>query len=107
MDIDISAMKQECTEAMEFDSDCMVSVQEIESRTVLALLERLEAAERDAEPVRQALLVPVREKNSQDWASCSGAVAYHLIDRHAEGWADAGLMMEEWADARAIAKGNP
>jgi hypothetical protein len=42
---------------------------------------------------------PTVEPNSQRWAELSGAVAFHLIDRHAENWADAELMMNEWRAA--------
>lgn len=37
--------------------------------------------------------------NSQDWKGMDGAIAYHLIDRHANGWADAGKMIGEWLAA--------
>ena len=35
----------------------------------------------------------------QEWAKVDPAVAFHLIDRHAEDWADAGRMMLAWRDA--------
>lgn len=47
---------------------------------------------------------PTIEDNSQDWAQCDPAVAFHLIDRHAENWADAGKMMTEFAEAKAEVK---
>lgn len=47
---------------------------------------------------------PTIEDNSQDWTRCDPAVAFHLIDRHAENWADAGKMMTEFADAKAEVK---
>jgi len=31
--------------------------------------------------------------DSQDWRGMSGAVAWQLIDRHAEGWEQVGEMM--------------
>jgi hypothetical protein len=37
--------------------------------------------------------------NSQNWAGMDGAVAWHLIDRHADNWADIGKMMNEWLAA--------
>ena len=37
----------------------------------------------------------------QEWAKVDPAVAFHLIERHAEDWADAGRMMEAWRDATA------
>jgi|SRR6185369_872990 len=39
--------------------------------------------------------------NSQDWAGISGAVAFHLIERHADNWSEAGDMMEAFAASRA------
>lgn len=35
----------------------------------------------------------------QEWAKVDPAVAFHLIERHAENWADAGRMMLAWRDA--------
>ena len=32
----------------------------------------------------------------QDWKGMDGAAAWHLIDRHADGWAEVGSMMEAW-----------
>lgn len=37
--------------------------------------------------------------DGQDWAKTSGAVAWHLIDRHADNWAETGDQMEAWAKA--------
>lgn len=52
---------------------------------------------------RKASPGPTVAPNSQDWAELSGAVAFHLIERHADNWADAELMMDEFAAARARA----
>lgn len=43
--------------------------------------------------------------NNQDWAKTDPAIAWHLIERHADNWTDAGLMMERWA--RAWVAANP
>lgn len=40
---------------------------------------------------------------SQDWEKLDGAVAYHLIERHGEDWADIGAKMEAWGKARFAA----
>jgi hypothetical protein len=32
----------------------------------------------------------------QNWKGMDGAIAYHLIERHANGWNDVGLMMRAW-----------
>ena len=42
---------------------------------------------------------PTIEDKSQDWAGMDGATAWHLIDRHADGWADVAKMMGEWLAA--------
>ena len=35
----------------------------------------------------------------QDWRGMDGAIAFHLIERHANGWGDVGRMMEAWLAA--------
>ena len=37
----------------------------------------------------------------QDWRGMDGACAFHLIDRHANGWGDTARMMEAWLAANA------
>lgn len=32
----------------------------------------------------------------QNWKGMDGAIAFHLIERHANGWGDVGLMMKAW-----------
>jgi len=39
------------------------------------------------------------DDNSQNWAGMDGAIAWHLIHRHADGWGDVGKMMDEWREA--------
>lgn len=39
----------------------------------------------------------------QAWAGMDGAVAFHLIDRHAEGWDDIRAAMEAWLHANCTA----
>lgn len=38
-------------------------------------------------------------KDAQEWKGMSGAVAFHLIERHAEGWTQVGEMMQAWLEA--------
>ena len=40
------------------------------------------------------------EDNSQNWAGMDGAIAWHLIERHAEGWGDIGKMMDGMAQGQ-------
>jgi hypothetical protein len=42
---------------------------------------------------------PTVPTNSQEWAGMDGGIAYHLIERHADNWADVGKMMGEWLAA--------
>lgn len=35
----------------------------------------------------------------QNWKGMDGAIAWHLIDRHADGWGDIGAMMDAWLRA--------
>jgi len=35
----------------------------------------------------------------QDWKGMDGAIAFHLIDRHANDWDDVGQMMNAWLRA--------
>lgn len=37
---------------------------------------------------------------SQDWKNLTGAQAFHLIERHADGWQDIDRMMNEWLVAQ-------
>lgn len=38
----------------------------------------------------------------QNWKGMDGAVAFHLIERHANGWSQSGMMMEAWLEANKI-----
>ena len=38
-------------------------------------------------------------RSCQDWAGMDGACAFHLIERHADGWDDVARMMQAWLDA--------
>jgi hypothetical protein len=51
------------------------------------------------EQLRAAAPGPTVEANSQDWEGMDGVIAWHLIDRHGDNWADIGLMMNEWLAA--------
>ena len=61
----------------------------------------IKSAIESLEALRQALAQPepTVEDNSQNWKGMDGAVAWHLIDRHADNWADIGKMMDEWLKA--------
>ena len=56
----------------------------------------------EVERLRAAMTVPTIEPNSQNWQGMDGAIAFHLIERHADSWADAGRMMREWLEANAL-----
>lgn len=44
--------------------------------------------------------------NIQEWKGMDGATAWHLIDRHADGWSDVGAMMNAWLRANAKEKAD-
>lgn len=48
------------------------------------------------EPVQADATV---QDNSQDWCGMGGDIAFQLIERHANGWADIKRMMDEWLSA--------
>lgn len=41
---------------------------------------------------------------SQNWKGMDGAIAYHLIDRHAEKWHEVAVMMNAWLEANGGAE---
>ncbi|WP_368655449.1 hypothetical protein ABRY94_12000 [Castellaniella ginsengisoli] len=67
-----------------------------------------EAVEDFARAVERATIEACRRRferatvpeKSQDWARLDGAVAWHLIERHADGWADVERMMGEFVAAK-------
>lgn len=66
--------------------------------------ELLDAAQYVEAAKRQADIPTItREeaREAQTWKGMDGAVAYHLIDRHAENWSDIGMMMGAWREANA------
>lgn len=42
----------------------------------------------------------------QDWKGMDGACAFHLIERHANGWGDTARMMGAWLAANAALCGG-
>ena len=64
-------------------------------RDQISLIEWIDKQKKSAELVQE----PTIEDNSQDWDDMDGATAWHLIYRHADGWADVGKMMDEWRKA--------
>ena len=39
------------------------------------------------------------DEAAQNWRGMDGATAWHLIDRHADNWAEVGEMMDAWLRA--------
>lgn len=60
----------------------------------------LAATQERAAPLEGVSVKP----NSQDWAGMDGQTAFHLIERHADGWADIQFMMGEWLTANQAAQ---
>lgn len=48
------------------------------------------------------ITVPVAVSEDLDLAKHDGAVAWHLIERHAVNWADVNDLMERWFQAETI-----
>ena len=44
----------------------------------------------------QERAMPTVPDQMQDWKGMDGTTAFHLIERHADNWADTGKMMDEW-----------
>ena len=40
---------------------------------------------------------------SQEWKGMDGAIAFHLIERHANNWHEIGVMMRAWLRANSVA----
>ncbi len=87
----IEAMKQalEALEAVMW-SRHLEDARTIAKNARYSLRQAIEQAEKE-----QATI----ENNSQDWAGMDGAIAYQLIERHSNTWADARKMMHEWLEA--------
>lgn len=51
----------------------------------------------------QPTMTPEQADEAQDWKGMDGATAYFLIERHADNWTEAGLMMEAWRNANSDA----
>ncbi len=47
-------------------------------------------------------MTPEEAREFQRWEGMDGAIAYQLIERHADGWADVGVMMNAWLEANAL-----
>jgi len=50
-------------------------------------------------------MLPEIDPESDDWSKRDPAIAFHLIDRYADNWSHAGVLMERWA--KAWVKANP
>ena len=65
-------------------------------------------AEQAARRVAEGAGEPVADiGDAQKWRGMDGAIAYHLIDRHADNWSDSGLMMEAWRTAHTPPRAHP
>ncbi|GEM_PF-1878155 len=55
--------------------------------------------ERAAAPAPKPVNLEAAPEGEQEWSKVDPATAFHLIERHADNWADAGRMMLAWRDA--------
>jgi len=53
----------------------------------------------DCKTILPKLIATVPD-NMQDWAEIDGTTAWHLMERHADNWADIGKMMDEFVAAK-------
>lgn len=89
-----SQIDKETIHVFDSGSPSEVVVKASDIQLVLSRLEEIEAQIKN-------LTIPEIEDNSQNWEDCDPAIAFHLIERHASNWADAGKMMAEFAEAKA------
>ena len=65
-----------------------------------AMMEKLNTSPRFSAEAVNELLAQARSvraaETAHDWRGMDGAIAWHLIERHADGWGDVGAMMEAW-----------
>jgi hypothetical protein len=93
---------QESRVAAGLDPGCCGSVCDGISR-LCEMVEEAEAAALSAqEEPAPPTMTPEEARQSQNWRGISGAIAYHLIDRHADNWADISVMMDAWLEANAL-----
>lgn len=83
-------MNRYFTSANDIDVPARISIPRDEWR-------QLYAAMKDA--LEQPSVSITVKDESQDWTGMDGATAFWLIQRHADGWGDAGKMMQEWLNA--------
>jgi hypothetical protein len=67
-----------------------------------AAFERIAAALNAQEERLPPTMTPEEAREFQRWEGMNGAIAYQLIERHADGWADVGVMMDAWLEANAL-----
>lgn len=60
-----------------------------------------------SEPQAEPHIPTPDDIDAQDWAGMDGAIAFHLIDRHAENWSHAARLMHAWRDANPPAVEQP
>lgn len=80
-----------------FEDWCAARKLNIPWEILAIVLKRLIAAA----PEYQEIEMP--DDLQRDWKGIDGAIAYHLIDRHADNWGDVGQMMDAWLKANQAA----
>lgn len=75
-------------------------ITQLEAERDTADEERIAAGKRIAELEAQLAAQPVGDMSpDQNWKGLTGSVAYHLIDRHCETWAEIDDAMNKWREA--------
>lgn len=76
----------------------------LENHTAIKHPQQMHYRDTAIEALRQALeqseQEPTVPDNMQDWANLDGDIAWHLIERHADNWADIKKMMDEFVSAK-------
>jgi hypothetical protein len=68
----------------------------------IEMAQRIAAALNAQEERLPPTMTPEEAREFQRWKGMDGAIAYQLIERHADGWADVGVMMNAWLEANAL-----
>ena len=87
------------------DQEAMrLALDALENHTAIKHPQQMHYRDTAIEALRQALEQPEQEPtvpdNMQDWANLDGDIAWHLIERHADNWADIKKMMDEFVSAK-------
>lgn len=73
-------------------------------RGLKARADQAEQLRAEMEAMKGACIPSREDAERQQWKGVDGAIAFHLIDRHADSWDEAARMMHAWRDANPPAE---